>query len=471
MVNINLLDYFLGGVPLFKLSLFLYFLSFLTLYSDYSPPRSYVEPPFVQRFFSEPTLDIVTPSLDRDRKGFTSQNEMMDYIHSIKTSNMVLENIGSSQYGLPILLVKIMNGGPNALTLLLHAQMHGTEPATGEAMLYLLTQIAKGEVQVGNINLLIIPRVNPDGSRAFKKFTAENRDINADFTSASLSETQALLKVFNTYNPHVVVDFHEYNATPIVHPSEDYSDTYPYFDILMLGPTNPNVHKDLKYIANRIFIENIHYSLNRLSLTSNFYYNSVDFSDDSRSFTLLMGSSDSNVARNYYALNSSVSLLIESRGGGIGWANFPRRVHSLVSAATAVIENANRYSDFIKKTIASTKQQVSTQRGDVILKSSPTRNRAPFKFIDAGTQNLISPNVYVRNTALQTPILTRNIPSQYVVQGDDFNLETAARRLGIKYIENSGNYLFSTSNERRNFIPLFFEPQIDSGNSSIKRSN
>lgn len=83
------------------------------------------------------------------------------------------------------------NGKP---TVLIVAMQHGDEPASGEGALAYAKSLAQGKEgdALSWINVLIVPRANPDGADAFTKALANGVDLNKDHFALSTPESRAL---------------------------------------------------------------------------------------------------------------------------------------------------------------------------------------------------------------------------------------------------------------------------------------
>lgn len=132
------------------------------------------------------------------------------------------------------------------LRVLVFANIHAGEVAGKEAALMLLRELATGEhaAWADSLTLLIAPIYNADGNERVdpdnrpyqhgpvdgmgERPNADGLDLNRDFVKLDAPESRALTAVFNTYDPHVVVDLHTTNGTvhgydltyaPPLHPS------------------------------------------------------------------------------------------------------------------------------------------------------------------------------------------------------------------------------------------------------------
>ena len=91
---------------------------------------------------------------------------------------MALEIIGQTNYLKDICMAKV--GDPSNDALMIMTQLHGNEPLTTEAALQLLKKLGTGSKQamkiLGELYVLVIVRVNPEGAEFF---TRGNADFNA----------------------------------------------------------------------------------------------------------------------------------------------------------------------------------------------------------------------------------------------------------------------------------------------------
>ena len=163
----------------------------------------------------------------------TTQEEMEAYIASLDGSddNMYVYSMGKSeQYGLDIPVViftktdlsgaktleeaaALINAN-NKLTVHYQAQIHGNEPAGGEAALAEIGRLdtAYGDALLETINIYVIPRLNPDGSLDYTRNVPKGLNANRDMILLQTAEVQAHHYIYNLFMPEVAVDSHEYTV-------------------------------------------------------------------------------------------------------------------------------------------------------------------------------------------------------------------------------------------------------------------
>ena len=113
----------------------------------------------------------------------------------------------------------------NKLVIHYQAQIHGNEPAGGEAALNMIARLDGqwGDGLLDTINCYVIPRVNPDGSMNFTRASGQGVNLNRDMMLATQPETAALRYVCDLFQPDINIDGHEFTYQPEL-ASGSYSD-------------------------------------------------------------------------------------------------------------------------------------------------------------------------------------------------------------------------------------------------------
>jgi hypothetical protein len=129
----------------------------------------------------------------------------------------------------------------------------------------------------------------------------------------------------------VVVDAHEYT---VVGRYLQKFGTVQKFDALFQYATTANLPEFLTKAAEEWYRRPLLAALKGQNLSSEWYYTtSSDLADKKVS----MGGTQPDTGRNVNGLKNAVSLLIETRGVGIGRLHIQRRVHTQVTAITSVL--------------------------------------------------------------------------------------------------------------------------------------
>lgn len=308
--------------------------------------------------FAPPSVTYTTPGLQGGRVNFTTQAEIQGWLReqaaaASRTPGVVATvlPIGQTQRGVALeALVLARSTRTDAATLaalgkptvLLVGQQHGNEPAGSEALLVIARELAQGTLQplLEKINVVIVPRANPDGANTDLRATSSGLDMNRDHLLLNTPEAQALAKLQHSYQPTVVMDAHEY--TVVGRYLEKFG-TVQKFDALLQYATTANLPEFLTKAADEWYHRPLLAALKTEGLSTEWYYTT---SSDRQDKKISMGGVQPDTGRNVSGLKNAVSLLIETRGVGIGRLHIQRRVHTHVVAVSSVLAStAQRMSE------------------------------------------------------------------------------------------------------------------------------
>jgi hypothetical protein len=101
--------------------------------------------------------------------------------------------------------------------LLVLCRQHGDEPASTEAVLRLIHQIARGgDPALANalpkVTLYLVPMLNPDGADANTRANGAGADLNRDWGVFSQPETRLVARAAGWIQPHFVLDAHNWDG-------------------------------------------------------------------------------------------------------------------------------------------------------------------------------------------------------------------------------------------------------------------
>ncbi|MCF7936223.1 MAG: M14 family metallocarboxypeptidase [Synergistales bacterium] len=396
---------------------------------SYTASGVWEEPEGVAAHFPVPDVDYTTPGFAKDEQ-FTTHEEMMEFIYDLReqTDRMKVRIIGYSGEGRPIPLLIFSKPsyvapadvvGLNKPVVWLQGQQHGNEPAAGEAMLVMARQLAVGALGdriLEDVSVLVIPRVNPDGSYYFQRKPADQIDINRDHIKMVQPETRALHATFNAYHPDIVVDHHEFG------PKE--GDSYKvYNDMQLLSAKNLNVPEAVRDMADNLVLENAYKALGEQDLRSHWYwFGSVAKTNDEN--VIKEGGTISRIGRNAFGLKPSLSFLVESSGIGIGRQHFKRRVHGHVVTATSILETAAQNAAAIQAVVDEAKAEI-TEKGRTVdesdkvvvsMKRVEKKDTVPFiDYSEEGGCEVVDVDVTAMRSSFAEATLKRVRPYAYIL--------------------------------------------------------
>lgn len=300
--------------------------------------------------FPDPSTRYNTPGLADNRRAFTTNAEVHQWleqlVHAPAQRGTVagVLHLGPSQRGAPIpalVLTRARDIHADTLaagkrpTVLLIGQQHGDEPAGSEALLVIAQELAHGllEPLLDQINVVIVPRANPDGAEAGMRTTANGVDMNRDHLLLETPEARALAVLARDYRPILVLDAHEFTVAGRYLQKFNALQRH---DALLQYATTGNVHEFFTKAAKEWYHEPMLRTLKAQDLSTEWYYTTSTRPDDLR---MSMGGVQPDTGRNVNGLKNAVSLLVETRGIGIGRAHIQRRVHTQITAITSALRS------------------------------------------------------------------------------------------------------------------------------------
>ncbi|MDW7679792.1 MAG: M14 family zinc carboxypeptidase, partial [bacterium] len=154
----------------------------------------------------------------------TSHQEMIEYLENIvgQSYNFELEFAGYSAQERTIPVVYFpqrKHWKKHATTVMIFAQQHGNEPSGKESLLMLINELYLNPVRYdfSNLNLILVPMVNPDGNETHRRRNGNDYDLNRNHVILSEPETRLLHQIFNQHRPEVTLDVHEYGFSSWLH--------------------------------------------------------------------------------------------------------------------------------------------------------------------------------------------------------------------------------------------------------------
>ncbi|MFW5707970.1 MAG: M14 family zinc carboxypeptidase [Bacteroidota bacterium] len=285
-------------------------------------------------------LEIESPTVLKDFKTPASSAEVIRFSNrAVSHSNVLtLEPIGTSETGIPLVAVKaasnISQDTEQKLKVLIFAQQHGNEQSGKEAALLLISDLAKGKHEhwLENMEIWIVPQLNPDGSDVNQRRNAGGIDLNRDHIVQLAPETRAIQELFRREMHHVTVDIHEYQ--PFRESWEEFG-AYKTFDVQVGVPTNPNVSTSIRDFALDTALAAIESHLNQQGFSfHNYLVGPVPTEGRTRHSTV-----DFDDGRQSFAIRNTLSFIYEGINGPDGFAeNLERRTWGQYEALQALLE-------------------------------------------------------------------------------------------------------------------------------------
>lgn len=314
-----------------------------------------------------------------------------------KSENLEYHVFGQSANGTDLVAVRATGkpGEAHRLKILLFALQHGNEQSGKEAALLLIRDIALGKLDhyLHNLELWIVPNLNPDGGDLNKRRNAHDTDLNRDHIVQQAPETRALHALFREQMPHVTIDVHEYQ--PFRESWAEFGG-YKNFDVQVGIPTNLNVDENIRQFALENALPAIEKHLNHMGYSFHNYivgpvptqgptrHSTVDFDDGRQSFAIL----------------NTLSFIYEGINGPDGFVeNLERRTYGQYHAMIGLL-------DFLHAHAVTTMQMVNTARQQ--LRSAKPGEKVAIRMDHFPDNNSLRLPLTSSHTGLDTLVIVEN---------------------------------------------------------------
>ena len=322
-------------------------------------PDEILDPYFTTK---DTTLDkeYTTPAFDGTDAAheFTTQDEMVAYMEKMdaQSDDMYLYSAGTTpnyKFDIPLAIftetaipedatleeaADLVNANGKT-TVWYQSQIHPNEPAAGEGALVVVTDLVtdpETAALLDDINIVVVPRINPDGSYLFSRATYDGFDMNRDHMSLKAAELAQLHTAYRLFMAEVVVDTHEFtfygaNTAGYMNDSNDIE-------------TTPATSLNNNAAVTDFALDMCGYTFEQLKDAGLRVYH--------------YGQTANNpIGRAYFGLYDCLSFLVETRGIGAGKTNFERRVFSQETAVLSYLTYAAEHSEEIKELVADAREE------------------------------------------------------------------------------------------------------------------
>ena len=431
--------------------------------------------------FPDPDVRYRTPAFEPGHDGFTSNAELRALLRALVqdgqdspgANRVSLLYLGSSQTGVPLEALRFTRGadaanpvssasssGPASTTVpgaaasttastaalapagrptvLLIGQQHGDEPAGAEALIVIAQELAQGRLQslLDQIDVLILPRANPDGAALGRRLTASGIDMNRDHLLLRTPEAQAVAQLAREYRPIVVVDAHEFPALGLFNQKFR---AVPRYDMLAQYAMTANLPEFVTRAAAEWFYRPMLQSLKAQGLSTEWYHTTSTQAADAK---VSMGGVQPDSERNVAGLRNAVSLLIETRGAGLGSAHLLRRVHTQVTAIASVLASAAARAADLQKLRRFVDADVAAKacQGAVTVEAAATPGEYELQALDPVTGADKRVTVAWDSALVLVPVKVRPRPCGYWLGADQTDAVLRLRGLGVQVqrVEQAG---------------------------------
>ena len=402
-------------------------------HAQFDPAKTDVEPEAIARQFPDPPVPFTSPAFAPGRQDFTHHAEVFSFLDALarRSDRVSLETVGRSQQGRAMVLAVLtgQRGFDARLpTVLLLAQQHGNEPAGGEAALVLVQTLANEKsALLDRVNVVVMPRANPDAAERFGRDTASGIDVNRDHLLLRTPEAVAITASVQRYAPQVVLDLHEFT---VAGRWVGKFGAVMRADALLQAASVGNLSPSVQATQGR-YLAAARRALEAAGHRVDDYHTA---SPDPKDLSVSMGGVNADTGRNVGGLRHAISLLLETRGVGVGRAHYARRVQSHMLAALAVIETAAADGPALVRLQRDAGADAATLacRGNIPVVTRQTELRRTLNFLDAKSGEPRDVDVLWRSSEQLAVERERPRPCGYLIGADQ---QLAVQRLRAMSIE------------------------------------
>jgi hypothetical protein len=296
------------------------------------------------------------------------------------------------------------------LRVWIQGSVHGNEPAGDEATLALLGAMSEDPSWAASflerMDIIVLPRYNPDGNAYFQRTLATNFDPNRDHTKLARKQTHDIKEWFSTFSPHIAIDMHEYGAATRY--AGNYSNAA---DGMYSAAKNLNIHPSIRSLSETVFAPAINASLLSKGLRGEPYMTAARTNPP----RLEEAGTDAKIGRNAMGLTQSVTFLFETRGIGIANQEFRRRTAAGLQMILGVLETARAQAETVYSTIESAIVEVVESKEDIVITDYTTFRNRTYTMVDRRSGAIVQLPVEFASTTPATANLTRSRPSGYII--------------------------------------------------------
>ncbi|KAK1496661.1 carboxypeptidase [Colletotrichum tamarilloi] len=301
---------------------------------------------------------------------------------------------------------------PSKVRIWMQGGVHGNEPAGDQALLALLGRFDANATWAASIlekvDIMMLPRYNPDGVAYFQRYFATSFDPNRDHTKLARQQTRDIKQLMVSFAPHVGVDCHEYSPTTPFGANEQWVDAQ---DGQFSAMKNANIHPDIRNISEAIFANNIAAAMERRGLRWGPYIVGPSGTDN---LVLEETTGDAKIGDSAVALTQAIMFLTETRGIGLADQHWQRRVATGLTMVETVVQTAADRAEEVLSTVENARAKFIASTDDIIVTESARPTNITWQFIEATTGDLVDIPVQFLNTTPVVANLTRARPEAYV---------------------------------------------------------
>ncbi len=357
-----------------------------------------------------------TPLEQSNYKILTTNVELVKYVQSVvaQSSWMKMDTLAVSINRKILPVLTISKGKSNKkIKVLIFAQQHGNEPSGKEGVLLLLKDIANGKLDaiLKNVDLYLVPQMNPDGNDINVRRNGNGMDLNRNHLILTEPEVIGLHELYAKIDPEVTLDVHEYS--PYGKEWKEYGYRKNSEETIGLM-TNPNTDDALRSFQRNAFLPFL-YSYMQEKKVRFGEYTPMGPPNKER---MRNSTVDINDGRQSFGILGSFSFIQEGMNGLDSIDNIQRRSEGQCAALTGFITFMNNNADTIRMMVKNAKATRADRAVTAIQMDHVSDGEKTLKF--SSYDGLRDTTIVTANYHTKiVPLLTVNRPKGYLVPKND----------------------------------------------------
>jgi hypothetical protein len=324
------------------------------------------------------------------------------------------------------------------LRVYIQGEIHGNEPAGDQGIMALLGKMDANNTWTANLlermDILILTRYNADGVHYFQRELASNIDPNRDHPKLLKQQTRDIKRAFNNYDPHVVIDMHEFTVPTV------YGGRYRHgADAMIAGGKNLNTREEIRNLTDGKFRLGLGAALEARGVNWEPYVTAEASAIDAP-IVMEEAITSSTSGRNAMALNQAVVILAELRGIRLADQHFQRRTASALTLLEAFLNIARQDVDEVLEIIGGAIEKFISSDDDIVLSDSqPSENRT-FTFVDIRNGSLVQVPIEYLSSTPALANQTRTRPEAYLIPRNWMDVAERLKIMGVEMEELKYEY-------------------------------
>jgi hypothetical protein len=316
----------------------------------------------------------------------------------------------------------------------LQGAIHGNEPAADQGIMALLGKMDANQTWTASLleklDILVLPRYNPDGVSYFQREFGSNIDPNREGTKLAKQQSRDIRTLISSFDPHVAADMHEYGGSPV------YGGVYRHgTDALIAGAKNLNIHPDIRELTESTFSAGMSAALVAKGLRPEPYVTGPTSQIEGAPIVFTEASAAPTTGRNALGLSQAVVILCELRGIRLANQHFQRRTASSLIMLEAMLNIAHSNAASVLQTIETAVSDFIASETDIVLTDSqPSFNRT-FTMVDIRNGSLVQAPVTFLSSTPALANSTRSRPSAYLIPRDWRTIVDRLSAMGVEFEE------------------------------------